>query len=224
MSIRGLSALSCCVVLVPALAGGAAVEAARAGEAAPARPPLEMLALSARVAEWGRDAKDPLALIVAAEMRARVTLKTVERRPEQMGEAPDASASATTTDSLLAEAVALSGKDATIAALAEDVKASATKGLVQGANSSRGTIRAAETNWYRKLRFEGMRYAEAVVELAGAGVASISVYDEGGNLVCRDPNPSSVAYCGWHPSSTAYYDVKVENRSNVAAPYFLHTN
>jgi hypothetical protein len=210
-------------LLAASIVGGAMSPAASAEPTA--RPPLALMALSAQVADWGRDNKDPLALIVAAEIRARITAKAVERRPEQPGEAVDAAKpTETTTDGLLAEAVVLSGRDATIAALADDVKASATKGLVQGASVSRASLRAAGTDWYRKLRFEGTRYAEAYVELAGSGTVSISVYDEGGNLVCRDPNPSSVSYCGWNPSTTALYDVRVENRSNASAAYRLFTN
>lgn len=198
--------------------------AASAGEAG--APPLGRLALSARVAEWGRVDKNPLALIVAAQIRQQIGAKAIERSPEQSGEAVGATSatSETTVDGLLAEAKALAGKDATIAALADDVKASATKGLVQGAGVSRATLRSAGTDWYRKLKFEGTRYAEAYVELSGNGNVHVSVYDEAGNLVCRDPNPSAVAYCGWVPARTGTFDVKVENRSTAPVAYRMYTN
>lgn len=209
------------VIPITGLAVGPAAGGERRAEA-----PLALMALSAEVADWGRSAKDPLALIVAAEIRARIGTRSVDRAPQQTGEpTADVSAAADlTADGLLAEAVALSGRDATIAALAEDVKASATKGLVQGAGASRATVRPAGTDWYRRLRFEGSRYAEAYVELAGPGSVSVSVFDDAGNLVCRDPNPSSVAYCGWTPSATATFDVRVENRGTAAVPYRLFTN
>lgn len=214
---------SLAVVLAATLVGG--VGAAIAGGERRADAPLALLALSAEVADWGRGAKDPLALIVAAEMRARIGIRPVDRVPEQSGEAAAApAATELTTDGLLAEAVALSGRDATIAALADDVRASATKGLVQGAGASRATVRPAGTDWYRRLRFEGSRYAEAYIELAGPGSVSVSVFDVAGNLVCRDPNPSSVAYCGWTPSVTAGFDVRVENRGTAAVAYRLFTN
>lgn len=189
-------------------------------------PPLGQLALSAKLAEWGRADKNPLALIVAADIRKRVVAKAVDRRPDQSGEASSAvpAGAEITVEALLAEAVVLGGKDATIAALADDVRSAATKGLVQGLGESRATIRAAGTDWYRKLKFEGTRYAEAYVELAGNGNVHVSVYDEGGNLVCRDPNPSAVAYCGWVPSHTATFDVKVENRSTTPVRYRMYTN
>ena len=197
---------------------------ASAGEAG--APPLGQLALSARVAEWGRADKNPLALVVAAQIRQRIGAKAVERSPEQSGETSGAATTAVeaSVDALLAEAKALAGKDATIAAMADDVKASATKGLVQGAGVSRATLRSAGTDWYRKLKFEGTRYAEAYVELSGSGNVHVSVYDDAGNLVCRDPNPSAVAYCGWVPARTGTFDVKVENRSTAPVAYRMYTN
>jgi len=191
------------------------------------KAPLGDLALSARLADWGRDDRNPLALIVAAQIRRDVAATPVERTPEASGEtvaAPASGATETTAQSLLAEAIALSKNDPTIVALADDLRASATKGLVQGAGESRATLRPTGTDWYRGLRFEGSRYAEALVELSAAGDVLVSVWDQAGNLVCRDTNPSKVAYCGWVPSQTAQFDVKVENRSTRAVPYRMYTN
>ena len=194
--------------------------------AADPSPPLGRLALSARLADWGRAEHDPLALVVAAQIRGGVGARTVERTPEQSGEAAAATPATgeATVETLLAEAEALAKGDAGIRALADDVRASATKGLVAGTGVSRATLRASGTDWYRRLKFEGSRYAEAYVELSGTGRVHVAVYDETGNLVCRDDNPSSVAYCGWTPSKTGSFDVKVENRSTAAVPYRMFTN
>ena len=192
-----------------------------------AKAPLGDLALSARLTEWGRDDRNPLALIVAAQIRRDVAATPVERTPQASGEAAGEAASGateTTTDGLLTEAIALSKNDPAIVALADDLRAAATKGLVQGAGASRATLRPTGTDWYRGLRFEGSRYAEALVELSAAGDVLVSVFDQAGNLVCRDPNPSKVAYCGWVPAQTALVDVKVENRSTRAVPYRMYTN
>jgi hypothetical protein len=205
--------------------GSVPIAPASAGETGDAAP-LGRLALSARLAAWGRADKNPLALIVAAEIRQGVAARSVERAPDQSGEAATAAPAAneTTVAGLLGEAVALAGKDETIRALADDIRGSASKGLVLGAGMSRATVRAAGTDWYRKLKFEGSRYAETYVELSGSGNVHVSVYDEAGNLVCRDPNPSAVAYCGWTPSRTALFDVKVENRSTSPVTYRMFTN
>lgn len=199
------------------------VDGASAGETT---TPLSDLALSARLADRARADRDPLALVVAASIRRGVPTTPVVRAPESptTAEAVAAPTAEASVAQLLAEAVALSKNDPTIVALAEDVGAAASKGLVQGAGASRATLPAAGTDWYRGLRFEGSRYAEALVELSGAGDVRVSVWDQSGNLVCRDPNPSSVAYCGWVPSQTALFDIKVENRSTRPIPYRMYTN
>lgn len=217
---RSACRASATVLVAVVLAGPA-----RAAEDARGAAPLARLALSAEVAAWGREAKEPLALVVAASIRAQIATRTIDRAPERSGPSEEAATAVVVTpDHLLGEATALSHGDATIAALVADVKAAATKGLVQGAGASRATVPGAGTDWYRRLRFEGSRYAETYVELAGPGTVSVSVFDAAGNLVCRDPNPSSVAYCGWTPSSTALFDVRVENRSTAPVPYRLFTN
>lgn len=192
------------------------------------KAPLGDLALSARLADWGRADRNPLALIVAAGIRRDVAAAPVARAPEASGDAASAEpagiATETTADGLAAEAIALSKNDPAIVALVDDLRASAGKGLVQGAGESRATLRPTGTDWYRGLRFEGSHYAEALIELSAAGDVLVSVWDQDGNLVCRDPNPSRVAYCGWVPSQTASFDVKVENRSTRSVPYRMYTN
>lgn len=208
------------------LLGGLAVPLAptpvRAGEGTAG---LARLVLAARLADWGRADRNPLALIVAASIRNQVALKRVERLPEGGASTEPAPAGTeTTVDGLLAEALAMAPKDAALAALAADVAAARTKGRVDGKGESVATVRAAGTDWYRKVRFEGTRYAEAYVELIGDGRLGVSVYDGQGNLVCRDPTPSVVTYCGWQPSATEQYDVKVENLGPRPVRYKIATN
>lgn len=182
------------------------------------------LMLSSRVAEFGRTAKDPVALIVAASIRAKVATKTIARAPEgAAGEAP-AEGREPSVAGLLDEAVALSNRDPAIVAMAEDVRASKTKGRVEGIAESVATVKPAGIDWYRKIAFEGTRYAEAYIELFGDGRLLVSVWDEQGNLVCKDPNPSSTSYCGWNPSRTARYDLKIENLGQRPVRYKISTN
>lgn len=185
------------------------------------------LLLSAQVAEHGRAVKDPLSLIVAASIRAKVATRRVERRPEGGdggGDVGGAAAAEPGVEALLAEAVALSGKDPAIAAMADDIRAAKTKGRVDGVAESVATVKGAGIDWYRKVAFEGTRYAEAYAELIGDGRVLISVWDEGGNLVCKDPNPSTYSYCGWNPSATGRYDVKIENLGARPVRYRISTN
>lgn len=184
-----------------------------------------LLKLSSEVASHGRATKDPVALIVAASIRSRVTMRTVARTPDQSGtDGEAATVREPSVAALLDEAVALSGKDPTIVALAGDVTGSATKGRTDGVAASVSTIKGAGVDWYRRVAFEGTRYAEAYVELFGEGHLKISIWDEKGNLVCKDPSPSTFSYCGWNPSTTGHYDVKIENLGTRPVRYKIATN
>lgn len=195
---------------------------ARAAEATSAP---SLLKLSSEVAAHGRAAKDPLALIVAASIRARVSMTPVARTPEQTGTAGEmAPAREPSVAALLEEAVALSGKDPAIVALAGDVTGSATKGRADGVAASVATIKGAGVDWYRRVAFEGTRYAEAYVELFGEGHLKISIWDDKGNLVCKDPSPSTFSYCGWNPTTTGRYDLKIENLGTRPVRYKIATN
>lgn len=184
------------------------------------------LRLSSDVAAWGRAAKDPVSLIVAASIRAKVSSHRVDRRPEANAEAATSAAEGGRepgVEALLEEAVALSNRDPAIAAMAADIRAAKTKGRVDGIAESIATVKGAGIDWYRKLPFDSS-YAEAYVELFGDGRVTISVWDEKGNLVCKDPNPSTYTYCGWNPGVTGRYDVRIENLGSKPVRYRISTN
>jgi hypothetical protein len=188
--------------------------------AAPSTPlPVEQLHLSAQLAAYGRTAKDPLSLIVAAQIRQQVGVKVVERKPDE-GTTAAAPAATDVVGALLDEAKALSKNDKTIVALADDVKASATKGRVGGGIISNGQI-TGRTIHNHTMSFR----AKQVAEIAAVGVDTndimLEVYDEGGHLICRDTDP---AYCRFTPAWTGAFKVKVHNNGTSLAHYRLETN
>lgn len=202
---------------------------ARAEESAPARPPkespLRLLGLSIEVAEFGRAGKDPLALIVAAQIRKGLATRAVERRPE--GEAAPAPAVADdpySVERLLADALAFGKNAPAIRAMADEVRASASKGRSDGVAVSVSTARGGGTDWYRRQRFDSGKYAEAAVELLGGGAVDLFIYDSNGNVVCRDVRQPAKSYCGWMPKPGETFDIKVENRQPAPVRYRLSTN
>lgn len=194
---------------------------------AAAETPLQRLDLAARTAAFARANTDPLALIVAAGLRKSVSERLVERQPEHEG-AGTAFADFTdigdTPASLAVEAVAMSGDDPVIKALAADLAAAAGKGLATGVAASRSTVPAGGADWYRGLQFEGGRRAEAVIEVFGAGDVNLFVYNGKGDLICKDTNPSASFFCGWNPPVTEAYNVKLENRGRSPVRYKISTN
>ena len=183
--------------------------------------PVEQLHLSEQLASWGRSNKDPLSLIVAAQIRSQVGVKVVERKPDNADAVGAASAEAgASVDALLAEAKALAKGDKAIAALADDVKASATKGRVGGGVVSLGQI-TGQTIHNRTMNFKGGQIAEVAVVGIDSNDIMLEVFDEGGHLICRDSDP---AYCKFKPIWTGAFTVKVHNDGSGLAHYRLETN
>jgi hypothetical protein len=188
--------------------------------AKPAEPlPVEQLHLSAQVAAYGRANKDPLALIVAAQIRSSVGVKVVERKPDSADAGPAVAAS-DVVGGLLDEAKALSKNDKTIVALADDVKASATKGRVGGGIISLGQI-TGRTIHSRTMSFRAKQTAEVAAVGTDTNNIMLEVFDEGGHLICRDTDP---AYCRFTPAWTGPFTVKVHNNGSSLAHYRLETN
>ena len=180
--------------------------------------PVEQLHLSEQLAVYGRANKDPLSLIVAAQIRSSVGIKVVDRKPE----GADAAAPAATdvVAGLLDEAKALSKNDKTIVALADDVKASATKGRVGGGIVSLGQI-TGRTIHNRTMSFRAKQTAEVAAVGTDTNDIMLEVFDEGGHLICRDTDP---AYCRFTPAWTGEFKIKVHNNGTSLAHYRLETN
>lgn len=192
-------------------------DAPKPGEALP----VQQLHLSEQLAAYGRTNKDPLSLIVAAQIRQSVGVKVVDRKPDNADSAAPATADAgAVVDGLLKEAKDLSKNDKTIVALADDVKASATKGRVGGGIISLGQI-TGRTIHNRSMSFRANQTAEIAAVGTDTDDIMLEVFDEGGHLICRDSDP---AYCRFTPAWTGPFSVKVHNNGKSLAHYRLETN
>lgn len=208
-------------VLIALFAAQAAV-AQEATNDVPAGSGVRVIALSQDLADLGRRDKDALMLIVAADIAKKADVRRIDRAPEgAVAESSDPYA----VEALLAEAVALGGASPVIKALADEVRASATKGRVVSKGYSVATLKGAGTDWYRGQKFVGGQYAEVSVQArGGSGSLDLFLYDDKGNLVCRDLRQSGTGYCGWTPSVTSSFDIKIVNRTGQAFRYALSTN
>ena len=186
----------------------------------PTSSPARIFALAAGLADAGRAEKDPLKLLAAANLAKAAGFVAAPRAPEGgAAEPPGYDAEA-----LLGEAVTFGKGDASIAALADDIRARATKGRASNRGYSVAVAKGAAAEWYRGQRFKGGEPAEVVVTaLSGAGF-DLFVYDDRGNLVCRDLRQQHRGFCGWKPSTDGTFDIKIENRTSSALKYSLTTN
>lgn len=225
-------AMSCALTL--ALATGAAISQQQQGpnlaDGGKKEPndAVRLLDTSARLLDYGRKNKEPIALILAAQMRQRVALNEVDRKPQSEGGTPDegpkTASAEITVDTILDEARRMAKGDKVIAQMADDVKASASKGRVGGPGVHRADVAAGATNWYRNINFQGGRYAEVAAVGDGDTDLDLYVYDGNGNLICSDTDLSDRTYCGWTPRWTGEFTVKVVNRGRVFNRYTFVTN
>jgi hypothetical protein len=186
----------------------------------PADLPVRQLQLSEQLAKYGRETKDPLSLIVAAQIRKQVGAKVQERKPDNADASAIAKDEGDGVAALLKEAKDLSKNDKTIVALADDVTASASKGKVGGGIISNGQI-TGKTTHNLTMNFYGGKFAEVGLVGKDSSLFVLEVRDQNGNLICRDTDP---AYCSFNPIWTGPFVVKVHNVGSGLAHYRLETN
>lgn len=188
---------------------------------AEAPSPVKTAELSARLFATGVEMQDPLLMLSAAKLR-----KTLN--PAETSRAPDDGTPATDLplgwEEMLAAAAPLAEGDDTLLGLIDDIRAESTKGVATGPVYNIGNIRNGKTDTYASVSFVGGEYAEVYVEAKGGADLNLTVLDAQGRLVCSDTDKSHIAYCGWRPSATEPFSIKVENRGPSGVNYALMTN
>ena len=209
-----------------------------AKDAAPAKvkPQAEavgQVTLAADLVEYGRDQKAPEALITAARILGTLPeMKDVDQKPEvekadkvtpATGE-KHAARSDKPAD-LLAEAKKMSGDDASVVALADQVAKiinEKLRGVVTGPARVSVSIDPGDRNTWR-FRYAGGE--EARVDLWGDGASqlSLSIYDENGGRFLG-PFEGTHCWAHWTPDHDAKYTIHVHNRGDNTTHYRVHTN
>lgn len=197
---------------------------ARAAKAKPSESAqaVEVVAAAEAMARYGDRTKDPLALIAAARVikdvgsRESNAVRTggsdTKNKPDEM-----------TVEAILARAKALAGGRADIVALADDVAKSGTRGGSYGPGIKRNTVVSTNGTDSYRIQFNGGE--QAVVYAKGDGDSDLDmfVYNQNGQLVCRDEDPDDEMLCRWTPSYTGTYTVRIRNLG-VANMYTIRHN
>lgn len=74
------------------------------------------------------------------------------------------------------------------------------------------------------VEFYGGELAEVLVIGDGDTDLDLYIYDENGNLVASDLDPSDVCLCQWEPRWTGVFRIEVHNLGSVWNAYSLETN
>ena len=200
--------------------------AEKAGTTSESADAVHQLYLADAVADYGHEARNPMALIVAAEMMAQAGARDVEKAKtsEGKGTAGDKAAKPERdVASLLGEARALSGQNAALLAAIDRVAASESKGRSNGPGEVSERVLAGDTDVYT-VRFNGGEEAAVLVVGDGDTDLDLYVYDENDNLVCDDADSTDTMLCEWTPRWTGDFTVKIKNLGSVYNAYEMVTN
>ena len=198
----------------------------KAGAESESSAAVRQLYLADEVADYGHEARNPMALIVAAEMITQASARDVEQAKTTGGKgtAGDKAAKpARDVASLLGEARALSGQNAALLAAIDRVAASESKGRSNGPGQVSERVLAGDTDSYT-LRFDGEEQAAVVVVGDGDTDLDLFVYDENGNLVCEDADTTDTMLCEWTPRWTGNFTIRIKNLGRVYNAYEMATN
>lgn len=188
---------------------------------------VELLALSHELYSYGVDARDPLAVIVAARIRQGIDVEEREYElAEQDGEteeAEEADIEFASAEDMLDEARVLARGDETLSSLIAETEAQAARGRVGGPGRATGWVSARGTTSYN-ITFRGGERAAVWANGPGRTDLDMYVYDQNGNLICRHIDYTDRMSCFWTPRWTGNFRVEIRNLGHVGVSFNMVTN
>lgn len=196
------------------------------GPKAPATDePVARLQMSSDLLACGREAKDPLALIVAARIMKALGSAEVDLTPEgrAANDSGQKSGQPVTADLILAEARDLAKGDKLTSLLVDEAASVGSEGAAEQPKTHQDTVRPGATDTYTVV-FNGGQLAEAGIAGDGGSDLDLIVYDENDHLVCRSDSSSDREYCRWWPRWTGPFRIEIQNLGRVPNFYRIATN
>ena len=194
-------------------------------KAPPADEPIARLQMASDLLAFGRNTKDPLALIVAARIMKVLGGTEADLKPE--GRAATVSAQKSgqpvSADSILVEARDLAKGEKITNLLIDETAAMGTTAGAGQPKTHQDTVQPGAADVYSVV-FSGGQLAEAGIAGDGSGDLDLLVYDENDHLVCRSTGSSDREYCRWWPRWTGPFRVEIQNLSTAANLYRIATN
>lgn len=188
---------------------------------------VEQIALAYKLADYARSQKDGHAMLLAANMVSKVTIKpgTETGKVEGAGAASAAAGTAKvkSASDLYAEARTLAAGNQDLLDEIQAAQSSASKGAVGGAI---GVARYVPSNTVWSLRFAA-RGGEPLlvgVERDSPTPIDLKVYDENNNLLCQDNSHSVFMTCRVTPAWTGPFRIDVVNHGASGSGIALLTN
>jgi len=183
----------------------------------------QMFSTACQLVKYGYAQGEALPLIQAAQILQNVTGGAIQEKPETEGATEDEATKAESKvqydpAKLLADAAALADGDATLLALVEEVKNSATRGPVGDYDVTSTCVRANATDVYH-IRFRANETAVCIVSGDGDTDLDLFIYDSNGNLIDSDTDNTDDCVCTWTPRWTGTFTIKVKNYGRISNCY-----
>jgi hypothetical protein len=186
--------------------------------------PIARLQMSSDLLAFGRDAKDPLVLIVAARIMKALGGTEVDLKPDgRTVESAQKSGQPVSADSILVEARDLAKGEKITNLLIDETAAMGTTAGAGQPKTHQDTVQPGATDVYRVV-FSGGQLAEAGIAGDGDSDLDLLIYDDNDHLVCRSTGSSDREYCRWWPRWTGPFRIEIQNLGTVANLYRVATN
>lgn len=174
---------------------------------------VQTIATAHNLIDHGDANRDALSLVVAARL-----LKGAGSRPgdaqreaqDDDGEATKAGDDRLAVSAVLARARTYAGERQDIVALIDDVAEGGTRGAITGPSRWTEIVRTRNTDRYR-INFRAGETAAVAISGDGDSDLDLYIYDQSGNLICKDIATTDDAYCSWTPRWTGEFIIDIKN-------------
>lgn len=181
---------------------------------------VDHLAMAASLVRYGDAHKDAMSLITAARIMRAVGASESSAEPVAKAEPDAKKAHKNEIPAILARAKQYAGSRVDLLALADDV-AAGSRGAVKGPGRLNTVVRSNVTDVY-KVSFRGGETAAVAVSGDGDSDLDLYVYDQNGNLICKDDDYSDDMICRWAPKWSGPFTIRVRNRGVANAYTIVH--
>lgn len=189
--------------------------------------PLRVLLLADRVARYGWDNRDPLALIMAARMVQGIQFGDARLLQGKQAPAHFTQGVPPSLDlnELLRRAHYWAGQRQELLTLIDDVKNGGMREVIGNIGLLGGNLAPGKSVVYR-FSFEGGGDASVAIlptdpEQAGSMDFDLVVHDGGGRTACKSVDRGMPQPCAWVPAKTGVFSVSLKNRGREDATYTL---
>lgn len=189
---------------------------------------VETLLLADNLAVYGIRNADPVAIAQAAKMKKSIPQRALDATKQAEGEGAAEAGKKNggydlSPDALLARAQSMAGDNSVVQRLIAEATAARSRGAAGGVKYTRERVLPGRRDVYT-LKYVGGQAAAVAVIGDGDTDLDLYVYDENGNMICRDTDYTDRLACEWTPRWTGNFRVVIENLGRVYNEYQIATN